>query len=323
MDQPWPDTSGLPQTPDIPDTPLLDDELPPDHHSGFVAIVGKPNVGKSTLLNHWLGVKVAAVSSKPQTTRSRLLGILTREDAQVIFVDTPGVHHPRTALGDYMVSVAESAVPDADLVLLMVDLASPLEPNDQHAAALVQRFVNVPAILVMNKIDALDPSQQEARQAAYRALGQFDREVVISARQGTGTDALLEEVLRRLPLGPRFYPADQLTDQSERFVAAELIREKVLENLRHEVPHAVAVMVTDFLERDNGVLYLAATIFTEQESQKGIVIGARGSMLKRIGSAARVTLEEFFGQPVYVDLWVKVRRNWRTDPRSLRELGYG
>jgi GTP-binding protein Era len=322
MDYEWPDTPSPEQEPEIDDTPLFSEALPADHKSGYVAIVGKPNVGKSTLLNHWLGVKVAAVTSKPQTTRTRLLGILTREEAQVIFVDTPGIHRPRTALGDYMVAAAESAVPDADVVLFMVDLSSPSDPNDEHVASLVARFLNVQAILVMNKRDLVSGAQLVERETAYRALGQFYRECSISAEQGLGTDELLADVLERLPRGPRFYPADQLTDQSERFVAGELIREQVLVHLRHEVPHAVAVMVAEFSQRSNGTLYIAATIFTEQDSQKGIVIGARGEMLKRIGTGARTTLEAFFEQKVYVDLWVKVRTNWRTNDRYLKELGY-
>jgi len=308
--------------PELESTPLIADDLPAGHRSGFVAIVGKPNVGKSTLLNRWMGIKVAAVTPKPQTTRTRLLGILTRPDAQIIFVDTPGVHRPRTALGEYMVATAQSAVPDADVVLLMVDLASPPDGNDREAAELVARYVHVPAILVMNKCDLVPRDELEERQSAYRSLGQFNREHTISATDGLGTDELLDDVLSYLPPGPRFYPADQLTDQTERFVAAELIREQVLLHLRDEVPHAVAVMVTEFRERPNGVLYIAATIYTEQESQKGIVIGARGEMLKRIGSDARVALEAFFERKVYLDLWVKVRKNWRSDERSLRELGY-
>lgn len=323
MDYEWPESPQSEQEPEIDATPLFQEDLPEGHRSGFVAIVGKPNVGKSTLLNHWMGIKVAAVTSKPQTTRTRLLGILTREDAQIIFVDTPGIHRPHTALGEYMVSEAEAAVPDADVVLCMVDLGSPPDTSDRHVVDLLARFVNVPAILVMNKRDLLEGEPLAGREAAYKALGQFDGEVSISAEQGLGTAELLESVLRRLPLGPRFYPADQLTDQSERFVASELIREQVLVNLRHEVPHAVAVLVSEFSERQNGTLYIAATIYTEQDSQKGIVIGARGEMLKRIGTGARVALEAFFGQKVYVDLWVKVRKNWRSSDNYLRQLGYG
>ncbi len=309
--------------PEIESTPLLDDKLPEGHKSGFVALVGKPNVGKSTLLNRWMGLKLAAVTPKPQTTRTRLQGILTRDDAQIIFVDTPGIHRPRTALGDYMVDTARQAVPDADLVLFMVDLSVPPNAADEHVAQLVAQYVSIPAILVMNKADLVPPEELEERCQAYAALGQFDHLVVISAENGQGVDALLELVVERLPEGPRFYPTEQITDQPERFIAAELIREQVLLHLRQEVPHAVAVLVQEFKRRENGVLYISAEIYTERDSQKGIVIGAGGAMLRRIGSAARASLEGFFGQQVYVDLWVKVRKDWRSNTTYLKQLGYG
>ncbi len=308
--------------PEIEENPLFDEELPEGHKSGFVALLGKPNVGKSTLLNHWMGLKVAAVTPKPQTTRTRLLGILTREDAQLIFVDTPGIHRPRTTLGDYMVETAETAAPDADLLLFMADLETPPDEADERTTQLIERHVDIPAILVLNKKDLLHEAMLEAQRERYEALGQFDHVVAISALQGEGTDELLDLVLERLPEGPRFYPADQLTDQPERFIASELIREQALLHLRQEVPHALAVLVNEFKERDNGVLYIAANIYTEHDSQKGIVIGRDGEMLKRIGSDARESLEAFFGQKVYVDLWVKVRKNWRTNDTYLRELGY-
>ncbi len=309
--------------PEFESAPLFDEELPEGHKSGFVALVGKPNVGKSTLMNRWMGLKVAAVTPKPQTTRTRLQGILTRDDAQIIFVDTPGIHRPRSALGDYMVDTARHAVPDADLVVFMVDLSEPPDAADENVASLVAHYVSIPAILAMNKMDLVSEEKLAERTEAYRALGQFDHVVVISAEHGQGTDELLDLVLERLPEGPRFYPADQVTDQSERFIAAELIREQVLIHLHQEVPHAIAVQVQEFKERDNGVLYIAANIFTERESQKGIVIGSRGSMLKTIGSDARRSLEEFFEQQVYVDLWVKVRKDWRTNETYLKQLGYG
>jgi GTP-binding protein Era len=306
--------------------PLFTEAVPPGHRSGFVAVVGKPNVGKSTLVNAWMGVRLAAVSPKPQTTRNRLLGILTREDAQVIFVDTPGIHLPRTALGDYMVSEARQAIPDADLVLLLVDLSTPPNAADEEAARLVAQAVQVPAILVLNKADLLadlpSPADVEARLAAYRALGQFDAEVTISALQGDGVADLLARAIAALPEGPRFYPADQLTDRQERYVAAEMIREQALTHLEQEVPHALAVLVDEFTEREDGLLRITADIYVERDSQKGIVIGRGGAMLKAIGVASRQALEAFFGCHVYVELWVKVRHNWRKDPAMLRELGY-
>jgi len=308
---------------DAPDSALFDDTaLPPDHRSGFVALVGKPNVGKSTLLNAWLGYKVAAVSSKPQTTRNRLLGILTRPDAQVVFVDTPGIHLPRTRLGEYMVAEARRAVPDADVLLFMVDASEPPTRADQEVARLVREVPDTPIILVLNKVDLVPSEEAEAHRAAYEALGTFTASVPISALLGHNRDALLEETVALLPSGPRYYPEDQITDQQERFVAAELIRERALELLQQEVPHALAVVVQDFKERENGVVYIAATLYTERESQKGIVIGRDGAMLKRIGRDARLALEQFLEAKVYLELWVKVRKNWRRDERFLRQLGY-
>ena len=308
---------------DSPITPLFSEELPPGHRSGFVAVVGKPNVGKSTLVNAWLGVKLAAVSPKPQTTRNRLLGILTREDAQVIFVDTPGIHQPRTALGEYMVSEARRAVPDADLALLLVDLSTPPDRADEEAARLVAEAVHIPAILVMNKSDLLPEEARAERLADYKALGRFDAVWMISALQGENLEALLAQVIGLLPEGPRFYPPDQLSDQQERFIVAEMIREQALLHLEQEVPHALAVVVQDFIERDDGLLSITANLYTERESQKGIVIGRGGAMLKQIGTSARQTLEAFFGCRVYLELWVKVRKNWRRDPKMLQQLGYG
>lgn len=311
------------QDPEISGESLLDQVLPAGHKSGFVALVGKPNVGKSTLLNRWMGLKVAAVTPKPQTTRTRLQGILTRDDAQIIFVDTPGIHRPRTALGEYMVEAARQAVPDSDLVLFMTDLTMLPDEADERVARLVAQYVSTPAILVMNKADQVSGEELARRRVAYEALGQFDHTAVISAELGEGADALLAMVLERLPEGPRYYPADQLTDQPERFIAAELVREQVLLHLHQEVPHAIAVMVEEFRVRENGVLYIAANIFTERDTQKGIVIGAGGAMLKRIGSAARQSLEAFFDQQVYLELWVKARKDWRTNEAYLRQLGYG
>lgn len=305
----------------IEDGLLINPELPPDHRSGFVALIGKPNVGKSTLLNAWLGERVAAVSAKPQTTRTRLLGILTRPDAQVIFVDTPGIHKPRTKLGEYMVKVARQAIPDADVVLFMVDASEPPTQADVAIAQMLASPSTPPVILVLNKVDLLSPNELEARSRSYEALGQFVEVARISALLGKNLDRLLEAVIARLPLGPRYYPEDQLTDRHERFIASELIREQAMELLQQEVPHALAVVVEEFKERPNDVLYIAATIYTEKESQKGIVIGHNGSMLKRIGSKAREALESFFGRKVYLDLWVKVRKDWRRDERFLREIG--
>ncbi|MCD6518844.1 MAG: GTPase Era [Anaerolineae bacterium] len=299
----------------------LPEELPPDHRSGFVALMGKPNVGKSTLLNAWLGIKISAVSPKPQTTRTRLLGILTRPDAQVIFVDTPGIHQPKNKLGDFMVQAAKRALPDSDLVLFIVDVSRPPSEEDEQVARLF-RGCEVPVFLVLNKTDLISGDRLEANQAAYEALGHFDEVMRISALTGYNREELLEKIIARLPLGPRYYPEDQLTDQQERFIAAELIREQVLRFLEQEVPHAIAIVIQEFKERPNGMLYISAYIYTEKESQKGIVIGRKGAMLKRIGQEARKSLEAFFERRVYLDLWVKVRKNWRRKEHYLREFGF-
>ncbi|MHB1294478.1 MAG: GTPase Era [Anaerolineae bacterium] len=299
---------------------LFGEDLPPDHRSGFVALVGKPNVGKSTLLNAWLGQKVAAVSPKPQTTRNRLLGILTRPDAQAIFVDTPGIHLPRTKLGNYMVETAKQAIPDADVVLFLVDVSQPPDEADRQIAHLVAG-AKVPVVMVQNKIDLVPEGERAAKREAYAALGGFES-TAISALAGEDRDKLLERVIGMLPLGPRYYPEDQLTDQEERYVAAELVREQILKLLEQEVPHAIAVVVQDFKERSEDMLYISATIYTEKDSQKGIVIGAKGATLKRIGRDARIELERFFERKVYLELWVKVRKNWRRDDAQLRQFGY-
>lgn len=306
----------------VPNEPLISQDLPADHRSGFVALLGKPNVGKSTLLNAWMGIKIAAVSAKPQTTRQRLLGILTRPDAQIIFVDTPGIHEPYSKLGELMVDVARAAAPDADIVLLMVDLAQPPDAADRQAASVATSVNGIETILVMNKLDLVSGETLAERRRAYEGLGAFDEAVCISALNGAGVDELLDMVIEKLPQGPRFYPEDQLTDRSERFVAAEMIREQILQHLYQEVPHAIAVVVESFKRRDNGVLYIEANIYVERDSQKGIVIGRGGSMLKKIGRTARQELEAFFDCPVYVDLWVKVRQDWRKKDDDLRDLGF-
>lgn len=287
--------------------------------SGFVALVGKPNVGKSTLLNALLGQKVAIVSPKPQTTRLPMRGILTRADAQVVFVDTPGIHEPRTKLGSFMVEQARRAIPDADVVCFVVDITMPPGRLDERIAALVQRS-RAPRILVLNKVD--QPTMQGVDHvAAYRALGPWDMEVAISALRRQGLEALLDEIVGRLPAGVSLYPAEQLTDQSMRERAAELVREQVLRYTEQEVPHGVAVEVEEWEEKERAI-YIRMTVYVEKDSQKGILIGASGAMLKRIGSAARRGIEANLGGTVYLELWVKVRHHWRDDPSSLHWLGY-
>ena len=299
----------------------VSEDLPADHRSGFVAVVGKPNVGKSTLMNALLDQKVAIVSPKPQTTRNRLLGILTRPDAQVVFIDTPGVHKPRNKLGEFMVQAAQGALPDADLACFLVDVSQPPATPDRILAEWIQE-ASVPALLVLNKMDLAAPDALLEHAEAYRALGPFQDDIAISALNGHGLDDLLQRMIARLPQGPRYFPADQVTDQYERFIAGELIREQVLKHLQQEVPHAIAVVVEQFKEREEGSIYIEANIFVEKGSQKGIVIGRGGSMLKRIGQAARIEIERMIGTQVYLDLWVKVLPNWRKNEEHLRRLGY-
>ncbi len=287
-------------------------------HVGFVALVGKPNVGKSTLLNAMLGQKVAIVSPRPQTTRVPLRGILTRPDAQVIFIDTPGIHEPRHKLGQFMVETARRSIPNADVVCMVVDMSMPPTRLDERIAAQVQQ-TNAPRLLVLNKVDR--PPRQGSHLDAYRALGTWDTEVAVSARTGQGLSALLDAIIARLPSGHALYPAEQVVDQTEQHLVAELIREKVLHFTRDEVPHSVAVEVEEWEQRQKAT-YIRLSINVEKESQKGILIGAGGEMLKRIGTIARVDVEQMLGHPVFLDLWVKTRPNWRNDPASLGWLGY-
>ena len=299
------------------------DEIPPGHRSGFVAVIGRPNVGKSTLINQFVGQKVAIVSPKPQTTRSRIMGILTREDAQVIFVDTPGLHRPRHKLGKAMVAAATRAIPGSDVVLFMVDVSVAPTDGDRMIARLIKEQTDAPVMLVLNKMDLLPAGKVKSHTEAYWELAPYHRDwMMTTATQGANLDKLLSLVVAALPEGPRYFPGDQVTDQTERQIAAELIREQVLRHARQEVPHAVAVVVEEFKERDNGVIYVAANIFVERDSQKGIIIGRRGQMLRQIGAAARQEIERMTNGRVYLDLWVKVRKGWRRDERELHRLGY-
>ncbi len=309
--------------------PVAEDQAPPttdsgqlttdNFRSGFVALVGKPNVGKSTLLNALLGQKVAIVSPKPQTTRVPMRGILNRPDGQIIFVDTPGIHDPRTKLGSFMVEQARRSIPDADVVCFVVDISTPPNLIEGRIAALAKR-ARAKRILVLNKLDQRTRDGQ-AHLEAYRSLGPWDMEVAVSALRQKGLETLVDEIVRRLPVGAPLYPQDQLTDQSEREHAAELVREQVLRYTEQEVPHGVAVEVEEWEDKEQAA-YIRMTIYVEKESQKGILIGANGAMLKRIGSAARQGIEAALGRTVYLDLWVKARPNWRDDPSSLHWLGY-
>jgi GTP-binding protein Era len=301
-----------------------------DHRSGFVAVVGRPNVGKSTLINRLVGQKVAIVSPRPQTTRNRLLGILTVEHAQVIFLDTPGIHAPKHRLGEAMVDTATSALADADLILWVVD--GSVEPNEEDrqvaallagsAAARYQEAPSAPRLLALNKLDRLSSRLVPDRMALYAALAPGADALAISAIRGDNLERLQEMLIARLPFGPAYYPEDEFTDQQERFMAAELIREQVLRNLRDEVPHAVAVLVNEFKPRSDSLTYISATVYVERDSQKAILLGANGAMIKRIGQAARLSIERLLGTQAYLELWVKVRPRWRKRDEELRRFGY-
>jgi len=301
---------------------VSDPEAAPEHRSGFVAIVGRPNVGKSTLLNRLLGQKVAIVSPKPQTTRNRITGIRTRPEAQVVYVDTPGLHQPRGKLGQFMVATVAQALEGVDGVVLVAEARERPTALDESALAAL-RDVTAPVLLALNKID-LVPDKRRLLPLIEAYTGRFSfREVIpIAAADGSGVDRLERTILTLLPPGPAFYPPEQVTDQPETFFVAETIREKIFLLTRQEIPYATAVRVEELVERESGRLYIRGAIFVEQPSQKAIVIGEGGAMLKRIGQAARRELEAFFGVPVYLDLWVQVRRHWRRDDAALRELGY-
>ncbi len=299
------------------------DDVPPGHRSGFVAVIGRPNVGKSTLINQILGQKIAIVSPRPQTTRVRQLGILTTDEAQIVFVDTPGLHKPRHELGRFMVETAQQALVDADVILLIVEAHLPPGPGDiMIARQLRDAASEAPIVLAINKIDLTPPDKLQAHVDAYLALVSPVDWVAISALHGAGVDDLRKRLIALLPEGPRYYPPDQVTETYTRNIAAEMIREQVLLNTHDEVPHAVAVEINEFKERENNVIYVAATIYVERDSQKSIIIGKGGQMLKRIGAAARREIEGLTESKVFLELWVKVLPNWRQGEALLKRLGY-
>ena len=313
-------------------------DQPADHRSGFVAVIGRPNVGKSTLLNRLLGQKLAITSPKPQTTRDQLLGILTEEHAQIMFLDTPGIHKPKHRLGEYMVAVAAETIRNADVVLWLVDMNSMPTEEDQAIAGLLQELHQQktlpPMLLGLNQQDRWqgDAAATAERIDTYRQLLNWYQStpeaqaglpaLTFSAQVGTGIDELLAQLRQQLPLGPRYYPDDQVTDMQTRFIVAELVREKALNLLEQEVPHGIAVEVDEFTERSDEMTYISAVIYVERQSQKSIVLGEGGRMIKAIGKAARPDIEELVGTRVYLELWVKVWEKWRKRAGMLRQLGY-
>ena len=289
--------------------------------SGIITICGRPNVGKSTLTNALAGEKVAIVSSKPQTTRNRICAILNRGDTQFVFMDTPGLHKARTRLGDYMVDVVRKSVADVDGVMLLVEPIAHIGEPEQELIARI-KTLGVPAALVINKIDTVEKEDLLAVMAVYGGACDWDAVVPISARTGEGVEDLLEVLSRWIPEGPQLFPDDVVTDQPERQVMAEIVREKLLRNLDKEIPHGTAVEVTKFSQRDSGVIDCHVTIYCEKESHKGIIIGKGGAMLKKVSSEARQDMERFMGDKIYLETWVKVKENWRDNPAAIQNFGY-
>lgn len=292
------------------------------YKSGFVAIIGRPNVGKSTFLNRVVGQKIAIMSDKPQTTRNKIQGVYTDEDAQIIFIDTPGVHKPKHKLGDFMMKVALNALREVDLILFMVNAE---EGFGRGEAFIMERLkeVDTPVFLVINKIDRVHPDELLPLIDQYKDLHPFAEIVPISALEGNNVERLLEQIKERLPEGPQYYPPDQVTDHPEQFIIAELIREKAFHLTREEVPHSIAVVVERIERREEtGTVYVGAVIVVERDSQKGIIIGKQGRMLKEIGQRARADIEALLGSKVFLELWVKVQKDWRNRLSQLRDFGF-
>ncbi|WP_099352230.1 GTPase Era [Fredinandcohnia onubensis] len=293
-----------------------------NYKSGFVSIIGRPNVGKSTFLNHVIGQKIAIMSDKPQTTRNKVQGVYTEENSQIIFIDTPGIHKPKHKLGDFMMKVAQNTLKEVDLVLFMINAEEGYGRGDEF---IIERLKNIqtPVFLVVNKIDQIHPDKLLELIEKYKGLYPFKEIVPISALQGTNTPRLVEQIKVYLPEGPQYYPADQVTDHPERFIITELIREKVLHLTREEIPHSIAVVMDSLERRESGnTVYVGATIIVERNSQKGIVIGKQGSMLKEVGKRARADIEALLGSKVFLELWVKVQKDWRNKSSQLRDYGF-
>ncbi|MFH0933343.1 MAG: GTPase Era [Nitrospirota bacterium] len=291
-----------------------------DFRSGYVSIIGRPNVGKSTLLNSILGEKIAIVTPKPQTTRNRIIGIKNLPGAQIIFIDTPGIHKPKHKLGETMVKTTLKALREVDIILFMVE---PHDPGrgDRFIIELLKR-VQSPVFLLINKIDIVKKSDLLPLIDCLKEFYPFKEIIPISALTGDGIELLMKRIYDYLPYGPKYYPDETITDQLERFMVSEIIREKITEMTEEEVPHSVAVEVAEWKEREDGLISIMSNIYVEREGQKGIIIGKKGSMLKSIGTAARIDIERLLNTKVFLELWVKVKKDWRDDKRTLEELGY-
>ncbi|MFS0689772.1 GTPase Era [Sporosarcina sp. 179-K 8C2 HS] len=290
--------------------------------SGFISIIGRPNVGKSTFLNRVVGQKIAIMSDKPQTTRNKVQGVVTTDDSQLIFIDTPGIHKPKHKLGDFMVKSARNTLKEVDVIMFMVNANEPIGGGDRFIIDLLQN-TETPVFLVINKIDLVHPDDLLTTITSYTKEYDFAEVVPLSALNGNNVERLMETLTKYLPEGPKYYPDDQVTDHPERFIISEFIREKVLHLTREEIPHSVAVVI-EKIERDEsrGLVDVAATIIVDRDSQKGIVIGKKGALLKEIGTKARHDIEMLLGSKVYLELWVKVQKDWRNKPGQLREFGF-
>lgn len=290
--------------------------------SGFISIIGRPNVGKSTFLNHVVGQKIAIMSDKPQTTRNKVQGVVTTDDSQLIYIDTPGIHKPKHRLGDFMVKVARNTLAEVDIIMFMVNAEEKIGPGDRFILEMLEH-TKTPVFLIINKIDLVHPDHLLETIVAYTSEYDFAEVIPISALSGNNTDRLLDTLKAYLPEGPKYYPDDQVTDHPERFIIAEFIREKVLHLTREEIPHSVAVVI-EKIEREEGrdIVNIMATIVVDRDSQKGIVIGKRGALLKEVGTKARKDIEMLLGSKVFLELWVKVQKDWRNKPNRLKEFGF-
>lgn len=290
--------------------------------SGFIALVGRPNVGKSTLMNRLVGRKLAIMSDKPQTTRNKITAILTTEDAQLVFIDTPGIHKPKHKLGNYMVSVAENVLDEVDVIMFLVEACgTEIGPGDRYILEQLKK-TKTPVVLVINKTDLVENNLLLPFIEMYRSTLDFEHIVPVSAINGDNVRELVEVLVSLVPEGPKYYPDDMITDQPERAIIMEIIREKVLHLTREEIPHSVAVDIEEIKPRKNDLVYVRAVIYTERDSQKGILVGKGGQVLKKIGGLAREEIENLLGSKVFLDLWVKVRKDWRNNDRFLKDFGY-
>lgn len=292
------------------------------YKSGFVSIVGRPNVGKSTLLNKILGQKITIMSNKAQTTRNTIQGVYTTDSEQIVFIDTPGIHKPKHALGKYMTDVAINTFKEVDIVLFVINASEVIGPGDKFIIELLKN-IKTPVFLVINQIDKINKEEIFDKIVEYKDLHEFKEIIPISAKEENNIDKLLEVICQYIEEGPQYYPTDQVTNYNEKFIISEFIREKVLFHTEEEVPHSVAVVIDSIEEDEEGRFSVLASIIVERDSQKGIMIGARGSMLKKIGTSARRDISRLLGAKIYLELFVKVEKNWRNKNKYLQEFGYG